>query len=150
MSLIPLLRHSIRCWLKFNPQHSEHLIKQLRQSVWYFHLFAWSDWDSPDTVHVRRVAVGETGRGEVPAAVLQTVSTSLKRQTQSRGQRWFIMLVYKVRGFWAPCWSIYTLRGNPMSRKKSSSKGPKNVILMPKYIFFKQNSFLHVMKHMCF
>lgn len=60
-------------------------IKQICQSVCDFHLFAWCDWDSPDTVHVRRVAVGETGRGEVPAAVLQTVSTSLKKQTESPG-----------------------------------------------------------------
>lgn len=77
--------------------YNRHLIKQIRQSVWYFHLFAWRDWDSPDTVHVGRVAVGETRRGEVPTAVLQTVSTSLKRQTESLGQRWLIMHICEDR-----------------------------------------------------
>lgn len=35
------------------------------------HLLSRSDGDPPDAVGVRRVAVWETGRGEVPGAVLQ-------------------------------------------------------------------------------
>lgn len=112
---------------------NKHFIKQVHQSVWYFHLFAWCDWDSPDTVHIRRVAVGETGRGEVPTAVLQTVSTSLKKQTESPGQRWFIIHICEdsTRAQHAEAFIHHDVARCHAKRWKE----PKKVILMPKWRF---------------
>ena len=44
------------------------------------YLFPWCDWYSPDAVHIGRVSIGEARRGEVTAAVLQTVPTSCSQK----------------------------------------------------------------------